>query len=252
MNFSTFFDPQHNDDFIMFSMSHWIALLLLTTIALFLFFSRFTIRSTRELRNGIRLLLVMILIFCEAGLQLWYLSQDLWKPTHSLPLELCGITLMLSVVMLITRSRWLYSFLYFAGIGGAFIALVTPNLVYPFPHFRFLLFFVVHGAIILASLYMTWVEGFRPTWKSLGYTMVCLNAGAVAVWGADQLLGANYMFLSHKPDTYSFLDYFGPYPYYLLIEELFAFAVFLMMYVLFFWLPNRFRTRHHKGQKFHY
>ena len=240
VDFTSFFNRKHNLDFVMFSAPHWVALLILTGLGLFLYFSRLSIRSKPQLRNKIRLSLVVILILCEVSLQIWYLSQGIWKPSSSLPLELCGITLMLSVVMLLTRSRMLYSFLYFAGIGGAFIAVITPNLVYPFPHFRFLLFFVVHGAIIFASLFMTWVEGYRPTWKSLLFTMGCLNAVAAVVYATDQLLGANYMFLSHKPSTYSFLDYFGPYPYYLIVEELFAFMVFLLMYILFFWLPDRF------------
>jgi len=149
--------------------------------------------------------------------------------------------------MLITRSRLLYSFLYFAGIGGAFIALITPNLIYPYPHFRFLLFFVAHGVIILASLYMTLIEGYKPTWKSLFFTMLCLNLVAVCVWFANYILGSNYMFLAHKPSTYSVLDYFGPYPYYLLVEELFAFVVFLMMYLMFFWLPDRRKSRGRKA-----
>jgi len=239
VHFPILFDRRHATDFIMFSPSHWIALLLIAGICLLLFRSRLAIRSRPRLRTFIRCLLVAVLLSCEAGLQLWYVTHDIWRTSSSLPLELCGITLMLSAIMLITRSRMLYSFLYFAGIGGAFVALVTPNLVYPFPHIRFLLFFVVHAAIILASLYMTWIEGFRPTWKSLGFTMICLNAVAAAVWGADRALGANYMFLSHKPDTYSVLDYFGEYPYYLLVEELFAFVLFLIMYLVFFWLPMR-------------
>jgi hypothetical integral membrane protein (TIGR02206 family) len=175
-----------------------------------------------------------------------------WDSGSSLPLELCGITLLLSVIMLLTRSRSLYSFLYFAGIGGAFIALLTPNLVYPYPHFRFLLFFIAHGAIILASLYMTWIEGYRPTWKSLFFAMLCLNIIAACVKAANHMLGSNYMFLAHKPGTYSVLEYFGPYPYYLLVEELFAFVVFLLMYLVFFWLPQRYRSRRRRRNRMTY
>ncbi len=239
MHLSSYFDRTSTADFIMFSASHWVALALIAISCLLLYSSRFTIRSHSKLKRIIRLLLVIILLCSEAGLQVWYLSQNVWKTSSSLPLELCGITLLLSIIMLITRSRLLYSFLYFAGIGGAFIALITPNLIYPYPHFRFLLFFVAHGAIILASLYMTWIEGYKPTWKSLFFTMLCLNLVAVCVWFANYILGSNYMFLAHKPSTYSVLDYFGPYPYYLLVEELFAFVVFLMMYLMFFWLPDR-------------
>ncbi|GGF75747.1 ABC transporter permease [Paenibacillus albidus] len=243
MCLSSFFTPSRSEHFIMFSASHWVALGAVILICLLLYAFRLTLQSSPGLRRNIRLLLALLLFSCEAGLQTWYVASELWKSSHSLPLELCGITLFLSAVMLLTRSRLLYSFLYFAGIGGAFIAVLTPNLVYPFPHFRFLLFFVAHGGIIVASLYMTWVEGFRPTWKSVLFTMLCLNLVAACVYAANIYLGSNYMFLLHKPDTYSVLDYFGPYPYYLLVEEGFAFVVFLLMYVLFFWLPQIYRTR---------
>lgn len=243
MQLSTFFDRQHTEDFMMFSPSHWIALIIITLMCLLLYGFRYDIRTDVRWRQGVRLLLIIVLCSSEAGLQVWYISQNIWKSSSSLPLELCGITLLLSIIMLITRSRTLYSFLYFAGIGGAFIALLTPNLVYPFPHYRFLLFFIVHGAIILSSLYMTWIEGFKPNWKSLLFTMICLNIVAAFVWIANFFLGSNYMFLSRKPSTYSVLDYFGAYPYYLLVEELFAFIVFLLMLVIFFKLPARIKSK---------
>lgn len=251
MQFSTFFDRHRTEDFMMFSLSHWSALAIIAMSCILLYIFRFDIRTNFRLRQNLRLLLIMALAFSEVGLQIWYVTQDVWQSSSSLPFELCGITLLLSIAMLITRSRRLYSFLYFAGIGGAFIALLTPNLVYPFPHVRFLLFFIAHGAIILASLYMTWIEGYKPSWKSLLFTMLCLNVVAACVWIANYMLGSNYMFLSRKPSTYSVLDYFGPYPYYLLVEELFAFTVFLGMYLIFFWLPERSKKRKH-GKRISY
>jgi hypothetical integral membrane protein (TIGR02206 family) len=228
----------------MFSTPHLIALSIVALCCLLLYGSRFSLRTHSGLRLSTRLLLVLLLIACEGGLHVWYLSQDIWSRSSSLPLELCGISLLLSVIMLLTRSRLLYSFLYFAGIGGAFIALLTPNLVYPFPHFRFLLFFIAHGSIILASLYMTWIEGCKPGWHSLFFTMLCLNVVAACVYTADILLGSNYMFLARKPSTFSVLDYFGPYPYYLLVEEGFAFVIFLLMFLIFFKLPELHASRH--------
>lgn len=243
MNLTTFFGRQRETNFAMFSTPHLMALAFVALCCLLLFASRAALRSRPVLRDAIRIMLAIVLLASEASLHLWYLSQDIWTIQNSLPLELCGITLLLSAIMLLTRSRRLYSFLYFAGIGGAFIALLTPNLVYPFPHFRFLLFFTAHGAIVLASLFMTWAYGFRPTWRSLFFTMGCLNIIAACVFAADKLLDTNYMFLAHKPSTFSVLDYFGPYPYYLLVEEGFAFVFFLLMYLIFFRLPEHFRTQ---------
>lgn len=249
MNPAVFFDRKHELDFVMFSPPHLIVLAVVALLCVLLFVFRRALRADPARRNLVRLLLAGLLIFCEGALHVWYISQDIWKSKSSLPLELCGITLLLSVVMLLTRSRLLYSFLYFAGIGGACIALLTPNLIYSFPHFRFLLFFAAHGAIILASLYMTWIEGYQPTWRSLFFTMLCLNIVAACVYAANIILGSNYMFLAHKPSTFSVLDYFGPYPYYLLVEEAFAFVLFSLMYLVFFWLPQRRRHRQHRSSR---
>ncbi|MEK5446997.1 YwaF family protein [Paenibacillus sp. FSL R7-0331] len=243
MDLITLFGRKHETDFIMFSLPHFIALGVTAILCLLLFSARFALRTRPSLRNSVRWLLIIVLLASDGGLHAWYLSHGIWTARHSLPLELCGITLLLSIIMLLTRSRLLYDFLYFAGIGGAAIALLTPNLVYPFPHFRFILFFTAHAAIVLSSLFMTWAYGYRPTWRSLLFTMLGLNLVAAVVFGLDKLLGANYMFLAHKPGTFSVLDYFGPYPYYLLVEEAFAFIIFLSMFLIFFKLPESLRSR---------
>ncbi|MFC0216218.1 TIGR02206 family membrane protein [Paenibacillus chartarius] len=233
-----FFNPHVADPFVMFSAVHLLCVALLIVAAAAMYAFRRTIRESPPLRDGIRFLLIGMLLVPELTLYGWYTSERLWDLQYSLPLELCSMSLLLSIVMLFTRSRRLYEILYFAGIGGAMMAMLTPNLLYPFPHFRFFHFFIAHIAIILAPLYMTWVEQYRPTWRSLGTAMLFLNVLLVIVGTADYVLEANYMFLRHKPGTPSILDVLGPYPYYLLVEELIAFAVFVLMLLPFVW-PRR-------------
>ncbi|MDP4099052.1 TIGR02206 family membrane protein [Paenibacillus sp. P96] len=226
-------DAYSSDVFQAFSSPHLVWIGIIAAVVWLLFVLRHQIRSRDKLRAWLRWLLAAILLASEVCLQCWYIQQQVWDASRTLPLELCSITLLLSSVMLMTRSRLLYQFLFFAGIAGALQAVVTPNLAYDFPHFRFIQFFVAHAAIILASLYMTWVEGCRPTWKSIGLAMLFLNGCALIVWIADLLLDANYMFLRGKPDTPSLLDLLGPYPYYILAEEAVAFMFFSCMLLLF-------------------
>uniref|UniRef100_UPI0035E4413A TMEM164 family acyltransferase n=1 Tax=Paenibacillus alginolyticus TaxID=59839 RepID=UPI0035E4413A len=80
---------------------------------------------------------------------------------------------------------------------------------------------------------MTWIENYKPTWKSIGITMIFLNVILVFVGSVDSLLHANYMFLLHKPDTVSILDFLGPYPYYLIFEELIAIVIFIVIFLPF-------------------
>lgn len=208
-------------------------LVLLVMLALLLYCFRAGIRDHTLVKTIIRYSILLGLLAPQIVLYYWYAVQGLWDVKYTLPLELCSISQLLAVIMLFTRSKLLYQIVFFAGIGGAMQAMFTPDLDYPFPHFRFFHFFIVHIAIILAPLYMTWIESFRPTWKSIWMTMLFLNILLVVVGGTDYWLGANYMFLRHKPEGASLLDLLGPYPYYLIVEEIIALVTFTIMYLPF-------------------
>ncbi|MNJ32003.1 Integral membrane protein [compost metagenome] len=233
-----FFRVEGAPDFGMFSTSHLVGIGVFLLVIAALFAGKKHIGSSALAMKVIRYGLLGLLLLSEIALNFWYVLEGQWDITDTLPLELCSISLLLSIVVLVTRNRLLYQVLFFAGIGGALQAWLTPSLDFGYPHFRFFHFFIAHGAIILASLYMTWIERYRPTWKSIAWTMLFLNVLALAVGALNYAIGANYMFLRYKPSTPSVLDMFGPYPYYLLAEELIALTMFIIMYALFFWIPD--------------
>lgn len=230
---SSMFQPIYDKPFTMYSLSHliWFAVLLAFSFALWHY--RLPIQTNSRLKRMIRICIILALILPQIVLYIWYSVEHLWDVQSSLPLELCSITLYLSAVMLMTRNYLLYQILFFAGIGGAMQALLTPNLHYAFPHFIYFHFFIGHCAIILASLYMTWIENYKPTLKSIGITMIFLNITAVIVGTINLFLDTNYMFLMHKPTTPSILDWLGPYPFYLIGEEFIAVVLFFFMHLLF-------------------
>ncbi|MDR0267349.1 TIGR02206 family membrane protein [Paenibacillus sp.] len=238
-----------NNPFVLFSSSHLLALLLLVAASFLLFSIRRRLQRAPRGKAILRGTLAFLLSGSEGVLDIWNIVSGTWSPRYTLPLELCSLTLLLSIIMLLTKSRLLYEVLFFAGIGGALQALITPNLAFGFPHIRFYQFFIVHILIILASLYMTWIENYKPTWKSIGLTMIFLNLAALLVGITDYYLDANYMFLMHKPSTASILDWLGPYPLYLLAEEGIALLIFTVMQLLFFVLPEKmFRTGNSRGR----
>ncbi|MGQ8870803.1 YwaF family protein [Paenibacillus sp. TSA_86.1] len=239
MAYPPWIDPYDAEPFAAFSTSHIVSMIIIAALVILLFLFRDRLRfmserTSRLVRNG----LAGFMIGCEIVLQLWYVYGGIWSLQTSLPLELCSLSLLLSALLLLTRKRWLYSALLFAGIAGALMAIVTPNLGYAFAHFRFIQFFVAHAMIILALLYMTWVEQLRPGWRSVAGSMIFVNIAALVVYVVDVLLGANYMFLRHKPSTPSVLDMLGPYPIYILGEELLALVLFSLLYLLLFVIPE--------------
>ncbi|WP_082882777.1 YwaF family protein [Paenibacillus swuensis] len=202
-------------------------------IAIFILFqSRNWLKQGNHRRNG-RYVIACILIVCESSLNVWYITEGTYRLRSTLPLELCSISLYLCVLMLFTKSRTIFQIVYFTGLGGALQALLTPALAYAYPNYRFMEFFIAHIAIILAVLYMVWVEGYRPKLFSVALAMIFLNVLLVVVGFMNRITGGNYMFIARKPETASLLDVLGPYPWYLLSLEGVALLMFLLLYLPF-------------------
>jgi hypothetical integral membrane protein (TIGR02206 family) len=163
-----------------------------------------------------------------------------------LPLWLCSVTSWTMPLLLVFRSRRYYEWAYFMGILGASMALLTPDLsIYGFPHFRFIEYFTLHGAIIAAVVYSTAVEGFRPTWASLARVLVIANLYWLFCAWVNNQIGSNYLYTRGKLPTPSLLDVLGPYPWYLLVMEILGIILCVGLY-----LPFALRDRHlpHEGR----
>ncbi len=205
-----------------------LGLLIFLGVLLFLFRVRLSKR-----KSVIRNTLAIILLMSELSLYIWYVYTGVWDPVDSLPFQLCSISLILSIIMLLTRSYFLFEITYFLGIGGALQAMLTPELAYDFPHYRYFHFFLAHIAIILASLYMIWYENDRPTLKSIWKAFAALNVIALIVLFVNKVTGGNYMFLARKPINPSLIDFLGPYPWYILSLEIVALIMFFILYLPF-------------------
>jgi hypothetical integral membrane protein (TIGR02206 family) len=142
---------------------------------------------------------------------------------ESLPLELCDISMIMCAIMFGSMSYPLYEIVYFWGMAGSIEALITPDIgIYTFPHFIFFQFFISHGSIIILCLFMTFVYGYRPSFKSLIKSLVVLNiyAGFIGIY--DKFMGTNFMYLLEKTKNTSIMSYLGPWPWYLISLELVA------------------------------
>jgi len=218
--------------FQLFGTPHLIALGVVLLVNLCLFYWRD--RMPERVRRGFRYGVAALLIVDELAWHLWNLSIGQWTIQTMLPLHLCSVFVFLSAVMLVTKSYAIYEFAYFLGISGALQALLTPDAgMYGFPHFRFFQVIVSHGSIVTAAIYMTVVEGYRPTWRSLRRVALWGNLYMVGVGLLNALIGSNYLFIAHKPETASLLDLLPPWPWYILFIEGLAFFLFMFLYLPF-------------------
>ncbi|MNZ66884.1 Integral membrane protein [compost metagenome] len=228
--------------FEMFSAAHLWAL-----IGAFLVFTCLIVGRSRlrepKISRIIRYVLALMLLSCEVSLQLFYVGEQEWG-VNALPLQLCSMLLLLSVIVLLWNVKRLYPVVLFLGSMGALQALLTPNLDYTFPHFRYFQFFLAHIGIIGAALFITAVEGYRPTFRSLLVAMLWLNILALPAAAVNIVTGTtNFMFLAGKPSSASLLDLLAPWPWYLLQLEAVAFAICWLLYLLLSLLTRVFGKR---------
>ncbi|MYK50645.1 MAG: TIGR02206 family membrane protein [Gemmatimonadetes bacterium] len=149
-----------------------------------------------------------------------------------MPLHVCGIAVFAAVITLVSRRQTAYEIAYFWGLVGATNAVVTPQLEFGYPQYRFFQYFIAHGGIVAAALFATWGLGMRPTARSVLRVFVLLNLLAIVLIGDNLMLGSNYMFLCQPPDTKSPF-FFAPWPWYLLFLNGVALVLFYVLFIPF-------------------
>jgi hypothetical integral membrane protein (TIGR02206 family) len=256
---SNIFNPEYlKGEFTAFGFSHLAALfiLLVSCIGIVIWL--------RKIKNEKVEFIFCIIVGALTYVQeitriIWHVNiGDFFWGEH-LPLHLCGLGIILGPVMLVLNKKYslkyrLYELIYFWGFGGAIQALLTPDLNWEFPHFGYLQYFISHSLIIIACVYMTFVVGYRPTWKSIVKVLIVTNIYLVfiilvnilttpnlalicskggSIWERLENLrhtSGNYLFICRKPANPSLIDLLGPWPWYILSLEGVGIVSFLLYY----------------------
>jgi hypothetical integral membrane protein (TIGR02206 family) len=220
-----------NYDFEMFSPSHFIIIALLLVVGFAIYFYRYSIKKQNW--RIAEIVIAISLAIMEVTYHLWMFVNGTWDVSHAIPLELCSISLVLTVILLLTKKKMVYEILLFTALLGASQAIFTPLVNFDFPHFRFFHFFYTHLMTIWVALYFTWVKGFRPTIWSVVKLFVFLNLLMPIILFINKNVDGNYLYLSHKPKSPSLMDVLGPYPWYILSLEGLLILLSLIVWLIF-------------------
>ncbi|GAB3293606.1 TIGR02206 family membrane protein [Parasphingorhabdus pacifica] len=197
--------------------SHWALIALLVGGVLFIVVAgrHAGIRSEARVARGFAVAITGFLV----PMLLYRFLPGQWDVHDSLPLHLCDLAWMVAAYALWTRSRWAYALTYYWGLTLTPQAMITPALDAPdFPHIDFIEFWGQHCLVVWAAVYLTWVSGLRPDWRSYRISVVVTVVWGAAMLGFNEIFGTNYGFLNSKPNNPSILDLMGGWPWYLLVE----------------------------------
>ena len=173
--------------------------------------------------------LALVILINECGWWVWLAGQHTWSASYALPLQLCDVVAFVAAGALWFHHPLLVELTYFWGLAGTANGLISPDVQDQFPGYLFLQYFIAHGAIVAAALFL--VVGLRITPRHGSVArVVALTLGLAALdAGVNLITGGNYMYLRHTPGVASLLDLMGPWPWYILAAAGLAVVIFLCL-----------------------
>lgn len=202
------------ETFTLFSTEHFwfigggfLGILALTMVSAFLPKYKFAQFSA---------IVILLIKIAELSYRHIYVGEPIYS---LLPLHLCNLTLIIAILTMLTKSQKLFQLTYFWCLGALF-AVITPDIKYSFPHPLTLSFYITHFYLLFAAIYGILFFNFKPTFKGWVNAFITLNIFAFIIFFINKKLGTNYLYINKIPDFSSPLDYFGQWPYYIIVVEI--------------------------------
>ncbi len=189
-------------------------------------------RPGRWIDLGARVIAVAVVV-SEAGWWVINIANGTWTIQYSLPLHLCEAGCFLLAAALLWRARFAFEMSYFWALGGTLPGLFTPDVPGHFPMPVYFQYYLEHGLLVLGAFYMVIALGMRPARGAVIRVSTATAAYAVVIGFVDFVTGGNYLFLRNLPPTRTFLDYMGPWPWYIVTLTVLAVVIFWLLYLPF-------------------
>jgi hypothetical integral membrane protein (TIGR02206 family) len=165
--------------------------------------------SRRDRISKLWLRAALVILMVGGELQRYF--KDGMHFPHRMPLHLCNISTWIAVIACIWLSPLAGEFTYFAGLAGAGMAILSPDMGSEW-NTRF---FVNHGGLIVTAVVLI-AGGLIPMRRGAMWRAYALLLTYAALLGAfNWKFGTNYAYLAHKPEQKTVFDLLGPWPYYI-------------------------------------
>ena len=221
------------NDFEAFSFEHIAVLVGYVLASIFIFYCA---KSYLSDKSKDRLGLTLALIPMFAVVLRMYVQVQMGEFTYleDLPLFICRLVSFVLPILFWTKNKALFGVLYFWIIAGTTNALITPDIIYALPHCESIFYWLIHAGLVMGILYGVFVYGWKPERRDIWRAFLWANAYLVFIHVLNIILESNYSYTMHKPVKGSILDFFGPWPWYLVTGQLLALSLFVLFYLPFY------------------
>ncbi len=128
----------------------------------------------------------------------WYaLATDVFW-SEGLPLHLCRVASLLTIVFLLTENTKVLDVVFYFSIF-ALISLFYPMNVYHFAHVSGLSYMINHLITVLIPIFGFVAYGWRPSWAGCRRAIIAFTVYFPAALVANALTGGNYFYMTDRP-----------------------------------------------------
>lgn len=154
-----------------------------------------------------------ILYGISAAVFLRDLRPDRLSWANSLPLHVCDIAGLMAAIAIHTGNRFARCILHYWGLALSSQAFFFPVLNAGPVHTDFWLYWIEHGAIVVAAIYDVAVIGYRPRWSDWRAATLLLACYAMVIAPLDAAFHLNYGYLGQTAEAQrSMIAIFGRWP----------------------------------------
>lgn len=215
------------ETFKLFSNEHFV--LIFSNIIFFIFLLFIANFFDKRHFAKITAIVIFILKLAELSYRHLYNNEEIFE---LLPLHLCNITLIFVIIMMLSGSKSLFQLCFYWSVGAIF-AVATPDVKYSFPNFMTVSFFITHFYILFAVAYFYLYFSFRPAIWGYFTAFFTINIICLGVYFLNVHLETNYLYVNRVPSFSSPLNYFGEWPYYIIVVELIYIILTYLLYLPF-------------------
>ena len=162
-----------------------------------------------------------------------YIMSGTWDVQYNLPIQLCGISSLICCVLpFVKKKDKLFQFVYYTGVIGGIMAILTPQMNYFDGSLRYYLnYYVSHSLIIVLPIFMFLHLDLKLPKFSWFKIWIHLNILMAIIMPINFLLDSNYMYVNAAPKVNNPLV-IGEWPYYLLIWEPLVMIIAYLIYAI--------------------
>ena len=117
---------------------------------------------------------IFVLMLINHGLD-FYREGLLDQFKLGLPLHLCDFSSAVIMLYYLTKKREFFLFAFFAGISGAGMAILTPDVLFAFPDIDYVRHMIGHSMILLGVTYAMIVDNQRPFLRDVHRVLFVLS-----------------------------------------------------------------------------